>query len=223
MRQNVHSKKKILMDIFQKMFDFFGPQHWWPASSPFEVAVGAILTQNTNWRNVEKAIENLKKNNLMTPEGILETSESELKSLIKSAGYYTQKAHRLKEFCKYLKEKYNGDIEKMRQQDISKLRNELLSIKGIGKETADSILLYALEKPVFVVDAYTYRVLYRHRIVEEGISYDGIQELFHDNIENNAELFNEYHALLVKTGKEYCKKSLPRCSECPLKEFLNGT
>lgn len=203
--------------IYQKLYACFGPQHWWPAETPFEVVVGAILTQNTNWLNVEKAINNLKKNELLSPDKLYRLSARKLALLIKPAGYYNIKTRRLKSFLRFFLKHYKGDIKKMSSEDPSILRRQLLSINGIGPETADSILLYALDKPVFVIDAYTKRILFRHRLIKEDASYDDAQNLFMGNLKPDAALFNEYHALLVKSGKEFCLKRSPKCEICPLK------
>ncbi len=202
------------------MRDHFGDPGWWPGDGPFEIMVGAILTQNTNWSNVEKAIENLKKRGLMDPRSIVSISTDELGMLLKPSGFFRQKAIRLKRFCRFILERFNGDIEAMKREDLGALRKELLSIKGIGKETCDSILLYALDKPIFVVDAYTHRILNRHGIVEEDASYDELQELFMSSLPKDVKLFNEFHALFVLTGKKYCKKT-PTCKGCPLEKFLS--
>jgi endonuclease-3 related protein len=219
MKKSVHLEE-VLKKIYDKLFATFGPQGWWPASSPFEVAIGAILTQNTNWKNVEKAINNLKKHNLLSPKKLKEIDEKKLSILIKSAGYYNQKAKKIKEFVKFLVENYNGKMEEMKKENPEDLREKLLSIKGIGRESADSILLYALDMPVFVVDAYTYRIMLRHGLIYEDITYDELKELFEKNLPHDVKIFNEYHALLVKLGKEFCKKSVPKCNGCPLEEFL---
>lgn len=208
--------KKKLEIIYQKLYSHFGPQHWWPARSAFEVIVGAILTQNTSWLNVERAIENLRKNKLLEPNKLYKLRPKKLASLIRPAGYYNIKTKRLREFLKFLFKSYGGEIKKMRLKETSLLREELLCVHGVGKETADSILLYALEKPVFVVDAYTKRIFLRHGFIKEGSTYEEVQNLFMHNLEKEAKLFNEYHALLVRLGKEFCLKSKPRCSICPL-------
>lgn len=209
--------KRELGLIYQKLYAYFGPQHWWPADSPFEVMVGAILTQNTNWANVEKAIDNLKKNKLLSQDALYRLSPKRLASLIRPAGYYNIKAKRLKEFLAFLFKVYRGSIGKISKVDAVTLRRQLLSVHGVGPETADSILLYSLNKPVFVVDAYTKRILMRHSLLKEDSSYDEIQNLFMQNLKNDVKLFNEYHALLVKLGKDFCLKSKPRCKICPLK------
>jgi len=203
--------------IYRRLYSRFGPQYWWPAESPFEVMVGAILTQNTNWRNVEKAIGNLKKKRLLKPDKLYRISQKKLGSLIKPAGYYNIKAKRLKNFLDFFLKHYQGNQKKMSAQDIKSLRQELLSVNGIGPETADSILLYALAKPVFVIDAYTKRMLSRHRLISESADYQEAQNLFMQNLKKRVKLFNEYHALLVKLGKEFCLKNKPRCNICPLK------
>ncbi len=204
------------MKIYHILYNIFGPQNWWPGDSPFEVAVGAILTQNTNWTNVEKAINNLKKEKKLSPNAIHELSEKKLAELIRPAGYYNIKTKRLKSFIKFLMNDYHGDIRNMKKEDIHSIRQKLLSINGIGPETADSILLYALNKPIFVIDAYTKRILSRHGIMDSSKSYDEFQNLFHKTLKNDVKLFNEYHALLVKVGKTYCKSKSPLCIECPL-------
>jgi len=203
--------------VYQKLYSFFGSQHWWPADTPFEVMIGAILTQNTNWLNVEKAISNLKKHKLLQPHRLYKLSHKRLTELIRPAGYYNIKAKRLKSFLKFFIEHYDGNVKTMSCIPISSLRQQLLSVNGIGPETADSILLYALNRPVFVVDAYTKRILLRHRFTGEDASYDKTQNLFMKNLKSGVKLFNEYHALLVKLGKEFCLKNKPRCDICPLK------
>lgn len=201
---------------YKKLYAAFGPQHWWPADEPFEVIVGAILTQNTSWTNVEKALVNLKEAGLLNPEALFKISEAELAGLIRPAGYYNIKAKRLKSFLRFFFSSYAGDIKKLIRARAPSLRRELLSVKGIGPETADSILLYALGKPVFVVDAYTRRILMRHGLALDENTYDKVQTFFLRRLKSNAGLFNEYHALLVRLGKDFCRKSAPRCRACPL-------
>ena len=213
--QNNPDHKRILTDIYEALHSHFGPQHWWPGDSPFEIAVGAILTQNTNWANVEKAIRNLKTGNVLTAGSLHAMSHSRLASLIKPAGYFNVKAKRLKNFIAFLTNHYNGSMNRLRNSDMTILREELLSVNGIGPETADSILLYALDKPIFVTDAYTKRILSRHSVVPEKVTYHELQELFHSNIKPDVPHYNEYHALLVMLGKDYCKPK-PLCSGCPL-------
>lgn len=208
--------KRRLNRIFLRLYSVFGPQHWWPADSSFEVIVGAILTQSTNWSNVEKAIRSLKKKKCLNPRRLLRLSSGKLGSLIKSAGYYNIKATRLKNFLKFFFDSYSADIKRMSSQDLVTLRKQLLMVKGIGPETADSILLYALHKPVFVIDTYTKRIFSRHRLLAEDVTYEQAQDIFMRNLKNDKKLFNEYHALLVKLGKDYCRKQNPKCEGCPL-------
>ena len=209
--------KKKLNLIYQRLYGAFGPQYWWPGESAFEVMVGAVLTQSTSWSNVEKAIRNIKKNKLLAPRKLYHLSHRARARLIRSTGYFNIKAKRLKEFLAFFLKAYQGDLKKMRRQDISRLREELLSVKGIGPETADSILLYALDKPVFVVDAYTKRIFSRHHLIEDDATYEETQNLFMRNLKKDAKLFNEYHALLVRLGKDFCLKRRPKCDICPLK------
>ena len=208
--------KKILMKIYRKLYQAYGPRHWWPGETSFEVMVGAILTQNTSWRNVEKAIQRLKGKAVLNPEGVHRLRKSELARLIRSSGYYRVKADRLKSFIDFLFGQYGGDLKRMKKERLEELREELLRVKGIGPETADSILLYGLKKPIFVVDAYTRRVFSRHGVVSEKASYEEIQKLFMDHLPLDEALFNEYHALIVHIGKTLCKR-IPRCDICPLK------
>ena len=211
---------EVLLDIFWQLYNHFGPQYWWPGQTPLEIAVGAILTQNTNWQNVEKAIYNLKKQNLLEPRALLDLPQSFLAELIRPAGYYNIKAKRLKCFLKFLDDVFQSNMDLMAQVETTKLRRMLLEIHGIGPETADSILLYALEKPVFVVDAYTVRALSHHELIDpEFADYHAIQELFMDNLPIDTCLFNEYHALFVRLGKEFCKKRRPVCQKCPLENI----
>lgn len=206
-----------LYAIYKKLYCYFGQQNWWPGDSPFEVMVGAILTQNTNWRNVERAIRNLKKEKLLSASKLAAVSKAKLASLIKPTGYYNIKAKRLNSFLKFFQKNYQGSAKKMSLNDTAQLRRKLLSVNGIGQETADSILLYALNKPVFVIDAYTKRIFSRHHFIKDDAEYEKIQALFMKNLKNNVKLFNEYHALLVRLGKEFCLKNNPRCNTCPLK------
>lgn len=208
----------VLMNIYNKLFSFYGHQYWWPGDSPFEIAVGAILTQNTSWLNVEKAIRNLKKERLLNAKALYYLPTEKLASLIRPAGYYNIKAKRLKSFMKFLFKCYNGSMKKMQKEMISSLRGKLLGVNGIGEETADSILLYALQKPVFVIDAYTKRVFSSHGIIEYKAAYEEYQKMFHQELDEDVQLFNEYHALLVRVGKEHCKPK-PLCEKCPLNEI----
>lgn len=207
----------ILVEIYHKLFQSFGPQHWWPGDTPFEIAVGAILTQNTTWGNVEKAIGNLKRQSALSAKVIHEMPVKRLAGLIRPAGYFNVKAKRLRSFIGFLVNGYRGSMKRMKDEDLNPLREKLLQVNGIGPETADSILLYTLEKPVFVIDAYTKRVLSRHGIMEHEKSYNEFQDLFHSALKRDVELFNEYHALLVRVGKTYCKRKRPMCDQCHLK------
>ena len=206
----------LLMNIYRKLYQAYGPRDWWPAETSFEVMVGAILTQNTSWRNVEKAIQKLKGKGVLNPEGIHDLKKSQLASLIKSSGYYRIKADRLKAFVNFLFEEFDGDLKRMGRERLGELREKLLGVKGIGPETADSILLYGLKKSIFVVDAYTKRILSRHKMILENTAYEEVQKLFMEHLPLDEKLFNEYHALLVHLGKTVCKK-IPRCDICPLK------
>lgn len=215
-----HTTRK-LMDMFDIMLNHFGPQHWWPGESVFEIMVGAILTQNTNWNNVEKAIDNLKKDCLLSMKALHSISQEELAKRIRPAGYFNVKAGRLKNLIKSLMERYGGDIDNFLSEETRELREFLLSIKGVGPETADSIILYAADRPLFVIDAYTYRILHRHAMLDDSMTYDELQELFMDNLPEDYELYNEFHALIVRTGKEYCGR-IPKCDICPLQEWEHG-
>jgi len=210
---------ELLMEMYKRLYDYFGPQHWWPAETPFEVCVGAILTQNASWQNVERAIKNLKEKNLLDPFKIYKLPLNTLSQVIKPCGFYNIKAKRLKNFVKFLVEKYEGNLNKLFAKELPEVREELLSLKGLGKETVDSMLLYAGNFPIFVVDAYTYRILNRHYLIPEETTYDEMQSLFMDNLPPDPQLFNEYHALLVACGKNFCKKKEPLCETCPLKEL----
>ncbi|MDP2278509.1 MAG: endonuclease III domain-containing protein, partial [Nitrospirota bacterium] len=187
-------KNKRLIEIYKKLHKAFGPQRWWPGDTPFEVAVGAILTQNTNWGNVEKAINNLKKEKVLNAKAIHGMPVNRLATLIRPAGYFNVKAKRLKAFIDFLMNDYHGSMRNMRQEKMHSLRHKLLSVNGIGPETADSILLYALDKPIFVIDAYTKRVLSRHNILGHDETYDKFQELFYLSLKKDVKLYNEYHA-----------------------------
>ena len=210
------SHSRWLMAYYQSMAQALGPSHWWPAESPFEVCVGAILTQNTNWTNVSRAICALREGDLLDPKGLDELSTEELAPLIRPAGYFRVKAQRLKAFLAFLQTEADYDLEALVHAPLQEVRSKLLAVKGIGPETADSILLYALNKPTFVVDAYTARILHRHALVAEDVSYAELQAMFMDHLPQEVDLFQEYHALLVRVGKNWCKKSSARCSQCPL-------
>jgi endonuclease-3 related protein len=204
------------MNIYRKLYRAYGPRNWWPGETDFEVMVGAILTQNTSWRNVEKAIQKLKEKRALSPEGIRRLKKSQLAPLIRSSGYYRIKADRLKSFVNFFFENYGGNLGRMGKARLEESRRKLLGVSGIGPETADSILLYGLRKPIFVVDAYTKRILSRHGLISEKATYEEIQKLFMDHLPSDEKLFNEYHALLVYLGKTLCRK-IPRCEICPIR------
>ena len=210
------TKSERIKGFYDVLYKRYGPQGWWPADTELECILGAILTQNTSWKNVEKALGNLKKEGLISVEKLAWIPIEVLSELIRPSGYFNQKATKIKNFIKFIMENYDGDFQKMLKEDTRALREKLLSIRGIGPETADSILLYAARKPAFAVDAYTYRILSRHGLIPEGTTYEEIREVFMDSLPKDVELFNEYHALLVRLGKEQCKKS-PICEGCPLK------
>jgi len=205
----------LLQNIYQRMLERFGPQDWWPGESQEEVIIGAILTQNTNWNNVDRAIKNLKRYSLLDFARLSKISEEKLGSLIRPSGYYNQKAARLKSVSQFFQ---NNPLNKCAHLSTDELRKELLSIHGIGEETADSILLYALDRPVFVIDAYTKRIFNRLGFFQDNISYKEAQKFFMKHMQPDVKLYNEYHALLVRFGKEFCKK-LPKCEGCFLRDL----
>jgi endonuclease-3 related protein len=211
---NKRTSKKLIT-IYHQMFDRFGPQHWWPGETKTEIIVGAILTQNTNWQNVEKAIANLKKAKMLSFPALYKASEQEVAKLIQPSGYFNIKAKRLKNFVRFFMEEYKNSWKKFQSEPLDKLREKVLSVNGVGPETADSILLYALDKPIFVIDAYTKRALSRHRIIKEDDDYHAVQKLFMDNLSPDVAFFNEYHALFVRLAKEHCRTK-PQCEGCPL-------
>ena len=209
------SSPKVFIGIYRTLLHRFGQRFWWPAETPFEVCVGAILTQNTTWTNVEKAISCLKKAGIMTPESIREIPQEQLAGLIRSAGYFNVKSARLKDFVSWLFHRYEGSLEIMCTETWQTLRSDLLQVRGIGPETADSILLYAVNKPTFVVDNYTRRLFYRVGLLTENAGYDATRDLFMANLPADVQLFNEYHALIVEQCKQFCRKN-PLCNGCPL-------
>lgn len=239
-----------LLSIYHTLHDYFGHRSWWPADTPFEVCVGAILTQNTSWKNVVKAIDNLKSSNAMDCSTIYAMSHDELASIIRPAGYFNVKAKRLKNFISLIHEKYDGSLDKLFQTaipptstsatsfekrigdtdhggghcvfhkaGIHQLRHELLAVNGVGRETADSMILYATGLPIFVVDLYTIRLLSRHGIIHEKMVYDDVQVLFHNNLDHETDLFRDFHAQIVAVGNRFCSRK-PKCEECPLKHDL---
>ena len=210
----------ILTKYYDSLFATFGPQGWWPGRTRFEIIIGAILTRNTAWTNVEKAITNLRSKKALNPERMRALAHDELAGLIRPAGYFNIKAKRLRHFLDHLFANHKGSLDKLFKQETTRLRAELLSINGIGPETADSILLYAGDHPEFVVDAYTKRILERHPVIDGKAEYEDVKALFMQNLPKDIRLFNEYHALIVRTGKDFCRPREPRCGECPLGRFM---
>lgn len=215
-RQTETPPGRKLTRIYRLLLDRYGPQHWWPGDSPFEVIVGAILTQSAAWANVEKAIDNLKRRGLLEAAALLGVPQDELARLVYPSGYYNAKARKLRAFVEYLAERHGGSLDRLFAQGTDELRQELLSIHGVGEETADSIVLYAAGKPVFVIDAYTRRIMDRLGLRPRQQSYADYQAMFVERLPEDEALFNEYHALLVRLGKETCKKT-PRCGGCCLR------
>jgi len=242
----VHAKASILR-YYVALLRRYGPQNWWPAQSRFEVIVGAYLTQNTNWSNVERAMANLRRARVLSVKCIREISLKQLQELVRPSGYFRQKAIKLKTFIRFLDKNYAGSLDRMFAQPTDKLRAELLALNGVGPETADSILLYAGNHPVFVVDAYTRRILERHKLITTKTKYEEIRALMEQAVTGAdsqslattngsdprhpvsrmsrmsrselAQHYNELHALIVRVGNQYCRKTA-KCEECPLREFL---
>lgn len=210
----------ILRQYYDAMYATLGPQNWWPGRTRFEIIVGAILTQNTAWVNVERAMANLRRERLLSPSALKGVPLGKLASLIRPSGYFRQKAKKLKAFVGFLRREYAGSLAKMFRTPTPQLRERLLGVYGIGPETADCILLYAGGHPVFVVDAYTRRILERHGLTQPRLRYDEIRRYVGAHLPRDAALFNEYHALIVKVGKKWCLAKAPRCSECPLGPYL---
>lgn len=209
-----------ILGMYDALSAALGPSRWWPGETPFEVAVGAILTQNTNWANVEKAIANLRDAGALSVPGLRALPPQTLEALIRPTGYFRQKSSRLHLFLDFLEQHSAATVDDLAHLSLEDLRAGLLSVRGIGPETADSILLYALGKPTFVVDAYTVRMFSRHGVLPEETNYHEVQELFMDSLPRDVALYNEYHALIVRAGKQWCRKTGPRCEECPLRSFL---
>lgn len=208
--------------VFQRLLATFGPQGWWPGDSPFEIMVGAVLVQNTAWKNVEPALDKLRNANLLDPLRLAELSEQELQRQIHSSGAYRVKAKRLRALVDFVVKQYDGSIPAMRRQPTQQLKHQLLGVHGIGPETADSILLYALGKPVLVVDAYTKRIWARHGWISYDADYHRLQQRLADELPADAGIFNEMHALLVALGGRFCRKQ-PACEHCPLVDLLPPT
>ena len=213
------SKDSFIQQSYDALFSRWGEQHWWPGQTPLEMMLGAILTQNTAWTNVEMAISNLRKNNALNFQTLDKASQEQISEWIRPAGYFNQKAGYIRVMIETIRKRFDGSLDKLFALDAPTLRKELLSWKGIGPETADSILLYAAKRPVFVVDAYTKRVCSRHGWCDKKASYDSVARLFTDNLPEDVQLYNEYHALIVRLCKEHCNTQ-PKCEVCPLESLL---
>lgn len=212
------SKKEKIIKLYNVLYKYFGPQNWWPGNTIDEIIIGAILTQNTSWKNVEKAINNLRRADLLSLCKIYYGDNEEIIEAIKPSGFYNQKYNTLKNISTLFFRNYKHSYRNIHRNDISSTRRNILSVKGIGNETCDSILLYAFKMPTFVIDTYTIRILLRHNLIDIKDKYNDVKMLFSNSLESNACLFNEYHALLVRVGKEYCFKKVPLCNKCPIKK-----
>jgi endonuclease-3 related protein len=210
----------VLTNVYDRLLTALGPQNWWPGDSRFEMMVGAVLVQNTAWKNVQRAIANLREADVMEPAALYAVPESELAELIRPSGYFQVKTRRLRHLLQFVMEEYGGSLDAMFRTDLPALREQLLAVHGIGPETADSILLYAGRLPTFVVDTYTHRVLARHGWIGYEADYHEIKDYFETALPEDVPLYNEYHALLVRLGKDYCRKTNPKCEACPLRELL---
>ena len=208
-----------LIAIYERLFSAYGKQHWWPGSSAFEIIIGAILTQQVAWKNVEKAVAALKAADLMNEEALLRAPLDEVAALIRPTIYYNQKAKKLRSFLEFLQERHRGDLADLFALSVPEMREELLSVRGIGEETADSIILYAAHKPSFVIDAYTRRIMQRLGLITGKESYAALRALFMEQLPRDVALYNEYHALFVRHGKERCRARVPICSGCPLRDM----
>lgn len=204
---------------YELLSDHFGPQYWWPGETAIEIVVGAVLVQNTNWQNVEKAIANLQDSGVLSFEALVAMPTEQLAEYIRPSGFFNVKAKRLKALLGMIDEYYSGELDGLLEDGLWEAREKLLSVKGVGQETADSILLYAAHQPIFVVDAYTHRVFSRHNLLDEETDYSTIQEIFMGNLEEDVQIYNEYHALIVAVAKRYCKKTKPLCDSCPLRDI----
>jgi len=216
-------RAETIRGLYGTLAGALGPSRWWPGDTPFEVAVGAILTQNTNWQNVEKAIANLKAAGALTVQGLAALPAAKVEELIRPAGYFRVKTRRLADFLAFLEQEGASAIEDLAVQDLDTLRPKLLKVRGIGPETADSILLYALGKPSFVVDAYTVRLFSRHGLIPEDTHYHEVQEIIQDALPREVSDYNEFHALIVRTAKQWCRKTKPLCATCPARQLLPDT
>ncbi|MBI4804176.1 MAG: endonuclease III domain-containing protein [Desulfovibrio sp.] len=214
-------RREQLLEYYQAMLGALGHRHWWPARTPFEVCVGAVLTQNTAWTGVGKAIANLDAAGGLDPQTLFALPQEKIEELIRPAGYFRLKAKRLRSLLEYLRESCGFDLGLLSKRDMGAVREELLGVSGVGPETADSILCYALGMPSFVVDAYTRRILSRHGLVPEDAHYDELREFFMDVLDPDPALYNDFHAQLVRVGNRFCKTRKPLCEECPLGPFLS--
>jgi len=213
-------RQPLFLNMFSAMLDVLGPSHWWPADTPFEMAVSAILAQSTNWGHAMQAIANCKAAGVFSPRALLALPDAALAELLRPAGSFRLKAVRLKNLLAFIVQELDGDIASLGGQDLETVRQRLLSVKGIGPETADSILLYGLGYPSFVVDAHTARICSRHALAPEDADYESLRELFMDALPGEVPLYNEFHALLVRVGKEWCRPRIPLCESCPLGRFF---
>jgi len=218
-RNRRQSPSPDLLCVYDTLLAYYGHRGWWPGETVIEIIVGAILTQNTSWKNVERAITNLKHRNLLTVRALLRADVADLAEAVRPSGYYNIKARRLRSFLDFLARRYRGSLAAMFRQPLDRLRAEILSVKGIGPETADSILLYAGGLPVFVVDLYTYRLVTRHGWLPERIDYHNMQRWFAERLPQEIDLYKDFHAQIVAVGNEFCRKR-PRCQDCPLRIYL---
>ena len=209
-------KENIYQEAYRLLYAHFGPQGWWPGETPFEVLVGAVLTQNTSWSNVAGAIAALKEAGLLSYKNLSRCSAEEIAPYIRASGYFNLKARRLRNLLDFIGDSYTGNLDDFFEDASAEKRDKLLSVKGIGPETADSILLYACGQPIFVVDMYTHRVFSRHNLIMEETDYHDMQQIFMGNLPHDVQLFNEFHALIVRVASTYCKKNNPLCDQCPL-------
>lgn len=214
---------RTLRRYYRRLRRHFGPQHWWPARTRFEVILGAILTQNASWTNVEKAVANLRRAGALNLAKLSRLPTARVARLLRPSGYYRQKARYVRAFLRHVQRRYRGSLRRLLRRPTGALRQELLQLPGMGEETADSILLYAAGQPVFVIDAYTRRVVKRHGLTAGGGSYSELQEFFQRHLPRDPALYNEYHALLVAVGKHYCHRERPDCGACPLGVELETT
>lgn len=210
-----------LTPIYERLMGHFGRQHWWPARTPFEVVVGAILTQRTTWKNAESVVRRLKGAGLLHPERLAKAPIDRVESLVRPAGFFRQKARRIIRMAQHLVEKHDGSLNSLFDQPTKEVRKELLALDGVGKETADSILLYVADKLVFPIDAYTRRILKRMGIVKDSC-YDRIQAFFQENLPRDLAMYKEFRALIVKLGKENCKAVMPKCGSCPIRDLCHS-